>query len=147
MARTNRQIDARERARSARLRLDAERDKRDRLIEEAAAKYYTAGDERDELATKLQALDERMDATVQDLLNLGETPSRVAVLLGIEAREVRRIRRDAEREQRTPHSTSSHKEPEEDSPLVHSHPQGQKGSTAVHTAPNALGSADEDSST
>lgn len=141
MGKTNRQLDARERARNARLRLDAERDKRDALIEDAAAAYYTAFDEREELIAKLRDVETRMRATVRELINLRETPTRVAALLGVEAREVRLIRKETAKERRPERLApdTADKEAAEGTPEKHGYTQRKNEPTAVHTAPDELG--------
>lgn len=101
MVRTSSKVDSRERARQARLKIDAERDQRDQQIEDAAARYFTAHDERSELLRQLEAVDDRLRATVGELLDLGESPARVAGLLGIEAKEVRRLRNELEARRKT----------------------------------------------
>lgn len=80
---------ARDRARKARLRLDAERAERDRKIEEAAATFFAAADDRDELMVKVRGLEESMDAAIVTLRSLGESQTRIADLLGIDRRRVR----------------------------------------------------------
>jgi len=89
---SSRAVSARERARQARLRIDAEREERDRKIEETAAAYFTAADEHAEVTAQLEAIESRMRDAVIQLLDLGETKNRVAALLGIETRDVRRMR-------------------------------------------------------
>ena len=101
MVRTSSKVDARERARQARLKIDAERDRRDQEIEEAAARYFTAHDERSDLLLQLEAVEDRLRAMVGELLDLGESPARVAALLGIEAKGVRRLRSELEAQRRT----------------------------------------------
>ena len=91
---------ARERARAARLRLDAERAQRDEQIEGAAARYFEAVDARDTIERQIETLREKIRATVEvdmgsalhDLTNLGETAARQRELLGIDEAERRRLR-------------------------------------------------------
>ncbi|GAA3512881.1 hypothetical protein [Georgenia daeguensis] len=141
MGKTNRQLDARERARNARLRLDAERDKRDGLIEDAVAAYYTAGDEREDLVATLRDVEARMRATVRELIDLRETPTRVAALLGIEAREVRAIRKETAQDQITTRSApdTADKDAAAGRPTKRVDAQGRNAPPVVHTAPDALG--------
>lgn len=88
MARKN-QSGARERAREAKRRLDADRHARDVKIEEAATRYYEGQDLIDQGSAKV-------DAAVLVLLDdLGEKPENVAVLLGVETREVTAMRKRA----------------------------------------------------
>ena len=91
---------ARERARAARLRLDAERARRDEQIEAAATRYFEAVDARDAIERKIEALREEISTTVEvdmgaalrDLADLGETAVRQRELLGIDEAERRRLR-------------------------------------------------------
>lgn len=91
---------ARERARAARLRLDAERAQRDEQIEGAATRFYEAVDARDTIERQIETLREKIRATVEvdmgsalrDLSNLGETAARQRELLGIDEAERRRLR-------------------------------------------------------
>lgn len=92
MARTTKRIDARERARKARLRVDTQREQRDRKIEDAAADYFTAADDYAEAANKLEEIESRMRTAVKSLLDLGESQARIAALLEIDTKEVRRLR-------------------------------------------------------
>ncbi|PFG45052.1 hypothetical protein ATJ97_0105 [Georgenia soli] len=139
MARTKSRIDARERARLARLRVDAEREQRDRKIEDAAAEYFTALDEHGELAAKLKAIESRMHTAVLDLLDLGESQARVAALLEIEAREVRRIR--AEADQLKPESgvASSESSAVSSVDTEQPDPQTHDESAVVHNEPTMAG--------
>lgn len=91
---------ARERARAARLRLDAERAQRDEQIEGAATRYFEAVDARDTIERQIETLREKIRTTVEvemgdalrDLTNLGETAARQRELLGIDEAERRRLR-------------------------------------------------------
>ena len=89
MVSTSKKQAARDRARQARLRLDAERAERDQKIEEAAAAFFTAVDEREELMVKVRDLEESMNAAIVTLRSLGESQTRIADLLGIDRRRVR----------------------------------------------------------
>lgn len=92
MVSTTKRVDARERARQARLRIDAEREQRDREIEEAATEYFRADDERTKIADQLNAAQTKVDIAIRGLLDLGESPRRVADLLELDAAAVRRAR-------------------------------------------------------
>lgn len=88
MARLN-QAEARERARAAKRRLDADRHARDKQIEEAATAFYAGRSLIDEGV-------EAVEAAVMTLVDdLSEPTANVAVLLDINEAEVRRIRRQA----------------------------------------------------
>ena len=89
-SRTALKTDALERARAARLHLDAERESRDRAIESAAAGYFTADDKRADLLEQIRAIEVEMGADVEALRNLGEPAGRIAQLLGIDLKDVRR---------------------------------------------------------
>lgn len=88
---------ARDRAREARLALDAERARRDEKIEDAAAQFFDALDERAEVLAQLERLDTAMGAAVDALTALGESTSRISALLDIDAKELRRLRPTTER--------------------------------------------------
>ncbi|TDW64658.1 hypothetical protein EDF51_11322 [Curtobacterium sp. PhB25] len=92
MARTSTKKDNRERARQRRAELDAERAQRDAAIEDAASTFFDANDARDELLTKLDAIDLDRALAIQALVELKETNPRIAQLLDIPAAEVRRLR-------------------------------------------------------
>lgn len=92
MARTSRKVEARERARQARVRLDADRARRDEQIEEAAASFFTSTDAEAELRAKLEAITAEQDGAIRTLLDLGETQKRVSDLLEITPARVREAR-------------------------------------------------------
>ena len=89
---TGKKIDARERARLARTRVDQVRAERDNKIEATLAEFFTAGDERDALAAKIIALEATMGDRVVSLFELGESASRVADLTALAPKEVKRMR-------------------------------------------------------
>lgn len=91
MAKTSKKIEARERARQARVRLDAERARRDEQIEDAAAAFFTSTDQEQELREKLAAIVAEQDRSIGDLLDLGETQKRIADLLEIPPSRVREV--------------------------------------------------------
>ncbi len=94
MARTSTtKVTARERARAAKAVLDAERRDHDKAVEDATTTYYEAQDARDTAITTLEAADTARSAAVQTLLDLGEPPARVAVLVGLTTTEVRKLKR------------------------------------------------------
>jgi len=95
-SRTALKTDALERARAARLHLDAERESRDRSIETAAAAYFTANDKRADLLEQIRAIEAEMGASVEALRSLGEPAGRIAQLLRIDRKDVRRYQRDEE---------------------------------------------------
>lgn len=85
-------VQARERARAARLRLDADRDARDNALEEAAADFFTSRTARDQIAAQLTTADLAMAGALTRLHALGETTTRIGALLDIDLRELRRLR-------------------------------------------------------
>lgn len=88
---TTRQTMARERARAARLRVDAERAKRDAKVEDHAAAFFDALDARAALLVEVDEREREMGRAVADLLALDEPRGRVADLLEINAKELRRL--------------------------------------------------------
>lgn len=102
MARTSTtKVTARERARAAKAVLDAERRDHEKSVEDATTTYYEAEDARDAAMAALENADTARGAAVQSLLDLGEPPARVAVLVGLTAAEVRKLRRTAAAEDST----------------------------------------------
>jgi hypothetical protein len=88
-------ITARERARQARLRVDAERAKRDGRIEEAAALAFLALDARTAAETEL-------GRAIGRLRDEDETQSRIADLLGLCTAEVKRLMPSAPKRMKRP---------------------------------------------
>jgi len=89
---TGKKIDARERARLARTRVDQVRAERDSKIEATLTEFFIAGDERDHLVVQLATVENTIGQSVQRLFDLGETGARVADLLALEPKEVKRLR-------------------------------------------------------
>lgn len=89
---TGKKIDARKRARLARTRVDQVRAERDSKIEATLTEFFTAGDERDHLVVQLAVVENTIGQSVQRLFDLGETGARVADLLALEPKEVKRLR-------------------------------------------------------
>ena len=89
-SRTASRSDALERARAARLRLDVEREQRDRQIEEVAAAYFGDDDVRGELLRQVEAVEAEMATSLRRLRDLGESNARIAKLLDISAADVRK---------------------------------------------------------
>jgi len=111
MARTSTtKVTARERARAAKAVLDAERRDHEKAVEDATTTYYEAQDARDTAITALQAADTARGAAVQSLLDLGEPPARVAVLVGLSAAGVRKPKRTTASEDNTDNTKDSHQE-------------------------------------
>ena len=94
MARTSTtKVTARERARAANAVLDAELRDHEKSVEDATTMYYEAEDARDAALAALEEADTARGAAVQALLDLGEPPAHVAVLVGLTATEVRKLKR------------------------------------------------------
>jgi len=89
---TGKKLDARERARLARTRVDQVRAERDSKIETTLAEFFTAGDERDTLVAQLAVVESTIGRSVQSLFDLGENASRVSDLLDLDPKEVKRLR-------------------------------------------------------
>lgn len=88
MARST-QVSARERAREAVRRREAERAAREKRVQQELTNYF----EGDELVAEGTA---KKTAAIAALIDsLGESPADVADLLGLEAREVNRLKREA----------------------------------------------------
>lgn len=80
-------------ARERRLKLDAERDAKDRRIEEATAAALLALDRRAEAERALEASTGELGKAVRELLAEDVSQDRAAELVGISAVEVRRLAR------------------------------------------------------
>lgn len=90
---TSNVVEARRRAREAKAALDAERAKRDAVIEEKTTAYYVAVGAIEDLQQQIAQAQAQADEAVRSLLEIGEPADRVATLTGLETKEVRRIRR------------------------------------------------------
>ncbi len=110
MARTSTtKVTARERARAAKAVLDAECRDHEKSVEDATTTYYEAQDARDTAIAALEEADTARGAAVQSLLDLGEPPARIAVLVGLSVAEVRKLRRTT-----TADDNDNDKSPEQD---------------------------------
>ena len=89
---TGKKLDARERARLARTRVDQVRAERDTKIETTLAEFFTAGDERADLVTQLAVVENTIGQSVDHLFTIGENASRIADLLDLDPKEVKRLR-------------------------------------------------------
>lgn len=115
--------DARERARAAKRRVDAERAERDKLIEDAATAYY-------ESAAIIDEATAQMHAAVNTLLNdLQEPVSRVATLLDLDPKELGKLKKAV--------TKSSPKDSSKPSPVASEH----------EVATDSVGHASESQST
>jgi DNA-directed RNA polymerase specialized sigma24 family protein len=96
MARTSTtKISARERARAAKAKLDAEERDHQKLVEDAVVSYYEGEDARDAAHEALAAAETARAAAVNALSELGESVTRIASLTGLDASEVRKLKRTA----------------------------------------------------
>jgi hypothetical protein len=86
-------VTARERARLAKATLDAERASREKRIEDAATQFYAAADQRDGALAKVTEAESAMSRAIASLVTQDETVERIATLCGIQASEVRRLRK------------------------------------------------------
>lgn len=89
---TGKKLDARERARLARTRVDRVRAEHDSKIEATLADYFTTSDDRDNRIVQLAAIENTIGLSVQNLLDLGENASQVADLLDVNPKKVKRLR-------------------------------------------------------
>ncbi|MDQ3158304.1 MAG: hypothetical protein M3Q98_16550 [Actinomycetota bacterium] len=92
---TTSKIDARKRAREAKVKADAARFEQDKKIEDTATEFYLASDKLEDLRTQIAAAEAAVSEQVVKLFDLGETAERVSDLTGLGAAEVRAIRRRA----------------------------------------------------
>ncbi len=96
MARTSTtKISARERARTAKAKLDAEERDHHKLVEDAVVSYYEGEDARDAAHEALATAETARAAAVNALSELGESVTRIASLTGLDASEVRKLKRTA----------------------------------------------------
>ncbi len=86
-------VSARERARAAKAKLDAEQRDHEKLVEDAVTAYYDAEDKRAAAAAALAAADTARAAAVKTLTDLNEPPKRIAALVGLSPVEIRKLRR------------------------------------------------------
>ena len=86
-------VTARERARLAKATLDAERATREKRIEDAATEFYAASDQRESALVKVSEAESAMSTAIASLVTQDETVERIAALCGIQASEVRRLRK------------------------------------------------------
>jgi len=92
---SSKQARALEVARKRRLELDAERRVREERVDELVARFVVAGDARAESVASLESViaesDISMGQIVRDLMEMGESTSRIAALLAVTPSEVRRL--------------------------------------------------------
>jgi hypothetical protein len=96
MARTSTtKISARERARAAKAALDASERDHHKLVEDAVVAYYESEDAKEAAIDALAAAETARASTVNALSELGESVPRIASLTGLDASEVRKLKRTA----------------------------------------------------
>lgn len=88
-------ISARDRARAAKAKLDADERDHQKLVEDGVIAYYEAEDAREAAVEALAAAETARAAAVNTLSELSETVSRIAILTGLDASEVRKLKRTA----------------------------------------------------
>lgn len=86
-------VSARERARAAKAKLDAQQRDHEKLVEDAVTAYYDADDQRTAALAALTAADDGRAAAVTTLVELNEAPQRIAALVGLSTTEIRKLRR------------------------------------------------------
>jgi hypothetical protein len=92
MARTVRATQAAlSKARKRRLAIDAERDERDRRVEQAAADVFVLLDERADAVARLTELDEQIGCAVRRIVAEGVTLVSVSALLELDLADVRNL--------------------------------------------------------
>ena len=90
----SRKVEARERARAAKARFDAEREKRDKEITEHSERFFLAAADRDDAREAVARAEADMDATVAAMVDdLGMPAADVARLCDLTSAEVRAMRK------------------------------------------------------
>ncbi len=86
-------VTARARARAAKSKLDAQQRDHEKLVEDAVTAYYDADDQRTAALAALTASDDGRAAAVTTLVELNESPQRIAALVGLSTTKIRKLRR------------------------------------------------------
>ena len=86
-------VSARDRARMAKAQMDAARAEQDRQILAATEAWYTAVDAEQDARAALELAGQDKAAAVAQLTALGQTIDTIASLCGIDAKEVRALRK------------------------------------------------------
>lgn len=97
MATGRRAVSARQRAREAKAAFDRDRVEREKKIENLVMSYYVADDAEQAAQEALEAATRDRAQTVRDLEALGLATKHIALLCGIEAADVRALRRALKR--------------------------------------------------
>lgn len=84
---------ARDKARSAKAALDAQREEHDRLLEEAATEYYVAVQEAEDARSEVVAAEERQVQALRRLITAGENNETITALTGATKTTVRAARK------------------------------------------------------
>lgn len=92
----SRAVGARERARLARHRVDAERMRRDHEIEESVAGFFQTDERRAALLAQVEETERSLGEHIRDLVALKQSRARIATMLDIDTKEVGRLLRLAD---------------------------------------------------
>lgn len=95
MALSKAKIAARNRAREAKAKLDAERESRERKIEQVTTTFYLADGQADDARDALAAADAKRGGAVVELMDLEVATPEIAALCGIDVKEVRALAKEA----------------------------------------------------
>ncbi len=113
MARTSTtRLSARERARAAKAKLDADERDHQKLVEDGVIAYYEAEDAREAAVDAMEAAETARAAAVNTLSELNESVTRIASLTGLDASEVRKLKRTASTSDKDDGSTTAEGESE-----------------------------------
>lgn len=86
---------ARDKARSAKAALDAQREEQDRLVESATTDFYIAVEQAETARSEVLAAEERQGDALRRLVALGEDNETIAALTGAVMTAVRSARKSA----------------------------------------------------
>ena len=107
-------ISARERARAAKAALDAAERDHHKLVEDAVVTYYESEDAKEAATDALAAAETAQAGAVNALSELGQSVPRIASLTGLDASEVRRLKRTASTTEATDGDTARSRQASED---------------------------------
>lgn len=102
---------ARDKARSAKAALDAQREEQDRLVEAATTDFYIAVEEAEVARTEVLAAEERQGEALRRLVALGEDNETISALTGAAMTVVRSARKSAAADK---NATDTVEQPEDD---------------------------------
>lgn len=95
MASQKQQVQARERARKAKARLDAQRADHDRKVEAAATQFFEAQGDHEQALEAAASADAAMVSAVGEMVELGLTNAQISMLCELAETEVRAARKRA----------------------------------------------------